>query len=176
MPNADTAASTTTIEVFTRHSADCKSRKDIYCRTCNCRKSIYIYENGKKRIESAKTRTWKRAEELAQQMRDARDPAQIKLKAIEAKQAAAEAAQQAKLIPVEVATQQWLAGHKNPKPASLAAYRSTMHNLVRWAESKGIAHVSEITFAALNAWRSDWSPKAKAAENRLALTTPGSAR
>jgi hypothetical protein len=40
----ESAATTMTIAVFTRHSVDCPKRNDPQWRRCNCRRSLYIYE------------------------------------------------------------------------------------------------------------------------------------
>ena len=74
---------TTTVTVFTRHNPDCPKKQNRYWKRCNCRKSLYIYENGKVSFISAKTRSWEQAERLAQQERDKRDPVKIRLKEIE---------------------------------------------------------------------------------------------
>ena len=71
---------TTTVTVFVRHG----TYKGITCpktdpqwKRCNCRKSVYIYENGRDTVVSAKTRSWEAAEKFAQVERDLRDPATV---------------------------------------------------------------------------------------------------
>ena len=49
--------STFTITVFTRHSDDCSYKDNPQWKRCKCRKSIYLYEGGKKKYISAKTRS-----------------------------------------------------------------------------------------------------------------------
>ncbi len=94
MPFEEPVATTSTISVFTRHSVDCPKRHDPQWRRCNCRRSLYIYEGGKKTVVSAKTRSWQQAERMAQAERDKRDPVKIELQTI-AEQEAAKAAKQA---------------------------------------------------------------------------------
>jgi hypothetical protein len=65
---------TATISVFTRHSAKCPKRGDRMWKDCNCRKSLYFYENGESRCVSTRTRSWDEAEQIAQLQRVARDP------------------------------------------------------------------------------------------------------
>ena len=47
-PTMPTAPSTFTISVFTRHSAKCLHKNNPQWRKCKCRKSLYLYENGRK--------------------------------------------------------------------------------------------------------------------------------
>src|SRR5271165_4088862 len=87
--------STITITVITRHSADCP-QTDPKWKRCKCRKSLYIYEHGKVRYVSARTRSWEQAERVAQSERDKRDPVKLELQRI-AEQKAAEAGRAAAL-------------------------------------------------------------------------------
>ena len=89
--------STSTITVFTRHSEDCSQRNPQWKR-CKCRKSLHIYENGKKTVVSAKTRSWEDAEKVAQAERDKRDPVKIELARIASVEATKIAAEVAKEI------------------------------------------------------------------------------
>src|ERR1017187_5661067 len=77
---------TTTITVFTRHSAGCSFKGKREYKKCNCRKALYIYEDGRDRTISAKTRSWAKAELFAKSELAYRDPAQRKLREIEAKE------------------------------------------------------------------------------------------
>src|ERR1035437_1326521 len=90
---------TTTISVYTRHSPDCSKREDPTWKRCNCRKALYIYENGRDRRVSAKTRSWSAAQDLATSELAKRDPvkrALQELKEREEAKAAEEAARLAK--------------------------------------------------------------------------------
>src|SRR5258708_39085422 len=84
---ASTEPQTTTISVFTRHSEDCP-KSDPQWKRCNCRKSLYIYEDGKVSYKSAKTRSWEQAEKIADAERALRDPVKRALQAIEEAEAA----------------------------------------------------------------------------------------
>src|ERR1035441_4359981 len=120
MEDLSKTTTTTTVTVFTRHSADCK-KTDPQWKRCNCRKSLYIYADGKVTYKSAKTRSWETAEKAAQAERDARDPVLIRLKEI----ADAESAKASGAITVEAATHRWLKGFK-VQPSSTAK-RSEEH-------------------------------------------------
>lgn len=71
---------TQTVEVYVRHSADCKSKtKGRFYRNCSCMKWLYIYQNGKKEERTAKTRSWEDADKQAQAIRDSWDPEKLEL-------------------------------------------------------------------------------------------------
>ncbi len=108
----DQAPSTFTVTVFTRHSDDCSKRVDPQWKRCNCRKSLYLYEHGKVRYKSARTRSWEQALKVAEQEMDARDPIKKALKEIAQREE--EKARQAKAreITIEAALDEWLAGIK----------------------------------------------------------------
>jgi hypothetical protein len=168
MTNSESIASLT-ITVFARHSADCPNSANPQWKRCKCRKSLYIREDGKTQYVSAKTRSWEQAERVAQSERDKRDPVKIELQKIAEDQAARAAARQSKLKPLDDALEQWLSGMKGPRNTSLEAYKSTMRRIKRWADSKGLVNVIDVTPDLLDQWRSSWS--ADAGDDRLALTT-----
>ena len=158
----------TTITVFTRHSEKCPRRDEPQWRRCKCKKSLYIREGGKTAYVSAKTRTWEEAERFAQSERDKRDPVKIQLQKIAESEFAKESTQNK---PLADALEQWLTGMKSPGATSVNAYRSTTRRIQRWADTAGLACVSDVTPSALDAWRGSWAPEAKDENNRLALTT-----
>ena len=49
-------------------------------RRCRCPKYLYLLKDGKRRTVSAKTRSWDKAENKAQEIRDAWDPVQQKMR------------------------------------------------------------------------------------------------
>jgi hypothetical protein len=112
--SATPTPATLTIKVQTRHTQECPQRGDLYSKKCKCRKQLYIYENGKKRTESAKTRSWDAAEKYARERMGEFDPAKIaahkldeeraRLLAVE-EQKRAEA--QAKRVLIDAALDQW---------------------------------------------------------------------
>ncbi len=73
-----TAPATRTVKVKVRHSVDCKHRNEgSDFRGCNCPKALSIYEGariGSNKLISAKTRSWAKAEDLAQEYRDRFNP------------------------------------------------------------------------------------------------------
>jgi site-specific recombinase XerD len=160
-----------TITVFTRHSSECAKAGDPQWKRCNCRKSLYIRENGRTTYVSAKTRSWEQAERAAQVERDKRDPVKIELARIADVEAKKEAQRQAKLVPLADALTQWIGGLKDITGTSRKAYESTRKRVLRWAESKNLVNVSDVTPELLVQWHAAWSPDAEEKVNRLALTT-----
>jgi site-specific recombinase XerD len=164
---------TTTISVFTRHSPECPQRENPQWKRCHCRKSLYIYENGKVRYVSARTRSWEQAEKVAQSERDARDPVKRELLKIDEMKAKLKADAKAKELSLEVAVDRWIAGIKGHGVATSSSYQTIKRKLMRWAALKDIENIGEVTSDLLDEWISQWSPDAESKENRLSLTTQG---
>src|ERR1035437_1507916 len=133
-------AATLTITVLTRHASDCPQHVNPQWKRCKCRKSLYIYENGKVRYASAKTRSWEQAERVAQAERDKRDPVKLELQKI-AEQKAAEAERVAALeaseVTIEDALDRWVRSKKELSYGSAAAYRVVSRKIRDWAQGKG---------------------------------------
>jgi len=66
--------------VYTRHTADCPKRKDRFWRRCHCPKWIRGTLHGREIRESAKTRSWERAEAQARSIENAGNPHGPRLK------------------------------------------------------------------------------------------------
>jgi integrase/recombinase XerD len=76
------------IEIFVRHSAACPRRDDPEYKKCNCPKHLRYTHNGKQRRQSAKTRSWKLAEERRRKLEaqfEAADPTKPITVTVEAK-------------------------------------------------------------------------------------------
>ena len=165
--------STTTITVFTRHSADCPQTNPQWKR-CRCRKSIYIYENGEVRYKSAKTRSWEQAERVAQAERDLRDPLQIRIRemdCLKAAAAASAAALEADQVLVDEALDRWLKSNKTLSESSAAAYRVVTRKIRDWAAMRGIRYLRDVTPEMLDEWRGHWSPTARDKDHKMGITT-----
>jgi integrase len=159
--------STTTITVLTRHAADCPQRANPQWKRCKCRKSIYIYEAGKVRYRSAKTRSWEQAEKVAQDERDARDPVKIRLREIEAQ----EAAKAANRTEIKQALSDWLNTHKNSTTSTSMIHSIFCRKIERWAAEQGIEFMDDVTRQMLDRWRGNWSSQAKRKDDRMSATT-----
>jgi site-specific recombinase XerD len=167
--------STLTIKVQTRHAIDCPDRQDIYSRKCNCRKQLWIYENGRDRTESAKTRSWAQAQHIADDMIAERDPRRIAARKLEAERArllAAEdekaAAAAAARVEIAAALDAWLAGIQTKSRTRAMQFKSIIGKIKSWAQEKNLTYLDEITPAALYAWCGQWSEKARNDRDRLA--------
>jgi hypothetical protein len=179
-PTTESTPSTVTIKVIVRHSKACKDEhpglgQDY--KDCNCRKHIYIYENGKDRPISAKTRSWEKAEQMAQAERDKRDPLKQRLKEIERIVAAGLTAmvtsQAAKSMTIEKAMDLWLKTKAQEVSAksSKRTHKSVANRFRGWAEAQNIQTIAEITRINLDDWRGEWGPDAVASYSRMGRTT-----
>jgi hypothetical protein len=65
---------TQTVSVYTRHSADCSKKDESQWRRCRCPKYLYLLRDGNDKTVSAKTRSWEKAEQQAQEIRESWDP------------------------------------------------------------------------------------------------------
>jgi integrase/recombinase XerD len=170
-PTSDSTPSTFTVTVFTRHSDDCNKRDNPQWKQCSCRKSLYLYENGKVRYVSAKTRSWEQAEKLAREEMDARDPVKKALKAIEDKEAEKARQAQAKEITIDAALDEWLAGIKRKSRSRTVQLQSLASKLRDWSREHKLSLLSEIKPPMLYAWHGQWSETAKKKRDRLAPQT-----
>jgi hypothetical protein len=135
---------TITVTVYTRHTADCPKRVDRYWKRCKCREALYINENRRYRKVSAKTRSWERAEKLAQIERDRRDPATQLLQEIKEQEVQKLSLQQEKNITVEDASDQWYATKKFKTFQTSSIYVSEARRLKTLANEQGIIMELEI--------------------------------
>jgi integrase len=166
--------SVTTVSVYTRHSPDCPKKADSTWRRCRCRKYLYIYEGGRAKQVSAKTRTWEKAEKLAEAERARRDPVNIELEKIkerEAQQAALlakqAAAEQEKNTTVDDAVDRWIATLKYKTPQTLATYARAGRRIKNWAGDQKIGNLVDVTPAKLGEWQGKWGKEATEKYNRM---------
>ena len=171
--NDETSASTTTIKVIVRHSKSCRKKHPELTqdsKNCDCRKSLYIYENGKDTIVSARTRIWDEAEKQAQMEREKRNPVFQRVKELEAKLAvkkAEEAAPVVKDMSITDATARWLKTYRAVKSGTEKAHGKAARRIVAWAKVKGIETVRQVTFDQLDEWQCEWDVKADLKFNRI---------
>ena len=184
MPEITTAPTpeTFSIKVLTRHSADCKHRNaqakqpeyDEY-KKCNCRKTVYLYEHGKVRYISAKTRSWAKAEEFMRTLIDARDPVKKALREIqEAERAKAEAEQAAtasRRKRMNDSLDLWFDGLPKKSRSRTVQFASLVKKLKSWAGEHGIQYLDEVEPDALYKWRGTWSAHTKNERDRMAPAT-----
>jgi hypothetical protein len=159
---------TTTISVFTRHSSDCPKKGDRYCRPRDCRKSLFICENGKARFQPAKTRSSEQAERLAQIERELRDTVHVKLRKIREQEAEKIAAKKAKNITTAEACDRWIASRKFQTNETAVIYMRAARRNQSWAKDQGIGNLRGVTPDLLDEWRGQWSILAPAFSPRPA--------
>lgn len=177
--NVGAAPSTTTIKVIVRHGTKCKREHPGLpsdYKDCNCRKSIYIYENGEDQTIAAKTRSWSEAEKLAQRERDKRDPdkqelAELKRQLAAKKETETATATPTKNLTIVDSTERWIAIPKNIKDASVSVRRVAANRIQAWAKDNQIETVDGLTTDRLDKWRGEWNIDAKEPYNRIGLTT-----
>jgi integrase len=58
------------VEVYTRHSADCPKASSRSWKRCGCPKWLYWRQDGKALLQSAKTRSWEKAQEVATEIEE----------------------------------------------------------------------------------------------------------
>lgn len=172
------ATSSTNIKVITRHSKACRKSHPEYkvdYKKCNCRKAIYIYENGKDMVISAKTRTWDEANRLGDEQRELRDPVKRKVREIEERQAAKESAaaaeMKAKTLTIVDATERWLKAQKGVSKCTSRLHRRVRDRIRLWAADNNIKTVAEVTTDNLDKWRGEWGVDAEKPYNRLGTST-----
>jgi len=153
-------AETFSIKVLTRHAKDYPKSADPTWRRCNCRKQLYIYENGRVRYVSARTRSWVKAEELMQQEKDARDPVKIALREIAEREAGKAEEKMVRRIRITDAIDLWMQGLPRKSRARQVHITTVAGKLKNWAEELHLEYLDEITPALLYAWRGSWSKNA----------------
>jgi integrase len=163
---------TRTVKVVVRHSAKCKDKQEGETwRRCNCRKSLRIYEgggSGKNRLVSAKTRSWEKAEDLAQEYLDSFDPDKQELKRLRA-------AKEREQVTIEEAVASYCAdmiarlgdngtvaraisllGHIDPTTKAIKKNGHLFNWLYTLCAEKRPTYISDINPAHITAWRSTW--------------------
>jgi hypothetical protein len=118
-----------TVAVYTRHKPGCPKNGEPYWRRCRCIKCLYIYSDGDSRQISAKTRSWEKAEEKAQELKAAFDLAKQLERELEAKMRTHDA-------PIEIAhaVDEFLEEVKqlNREEATRSKYALTLSRLATW--------------------------------------------
>ena len=162
---------TVTVTVFTRHSPGCDKKANRYGKRCRCRKALYIYEDGKDTVISAKTRAWDQAERVAQKERDRRNPVKRRLQEIADQEAQRVLPKTAESITVATATKRWLGSQKSETKSTENKYKRAAWRIQEWAADQGIVNVSDITADKLDTWRSTWGKGAEKDYSSLGPTS-----
>ena len=136
------------IEIFVRHSADCEYASDERAKSCRCRKHLRWSWEGKQYRTSAKTRSWKQAE-------NARREIEIKYELVQSRQSVIDN----KPTTVEDAIAAFLAEKRGSKTAqnTLAKYKLTLSRLQEFCDRTSLTFLREVQLQHLSAWRDGWS-------------------
>ena len=141
---------TQTVSVYTRHSAKCSKKGEPLWKRCKCGKFLYLLRDGKNKVISAKTRSWEKAEQEADKIRESWDPVKQKLRELnELKQA-----QELGEVTIAYALERWLASvkadsdcneHTHSKYQTAAKhtyskYQTAEKHIGAWARSKQRRH------------------------------------
>jgi hypothetical protein len=164
---------TQTVSVYTRHSADCSKKGEPQWRRCKCAKYLYLLRDGRNKTVSAKTRSWDKAEQQAQEIRESWDPVKQRLRELDELKQARELGE----ITIAHALECWLASVKADSDSgnehTHSKYQTAAKLIGVWARSNHLVRLSQITPDGLDHWRSLWTPKGKNPSDRISKTTAG---
>jgi len=159
--------------VYTRHVADCSKKHDPHWKRCDCVKYIYLLREGKNKTVSAKTRSWAKAEQRAQEIRDSWDPIKQRLRVLDAQQQANELGE----ITIEDALERWLKTVQSDSASAnehtFGKYQTAAKQIGSWSRRVQILRVSQISPDLLDGWKTSWSPTAAHKDDRIGKTTAG---
>lgn len=165
-----------TVEVYVRHLKNCRNKSaGKHHRKCNCPKYLYIYRRGKLRRVSAKTGSWTKAQEQADETRRQWDPELAELQRLRAEK-------QVGRISVEDAVALYIDDMRTRNQARLtvANARSLFQSernpmsLISWVakqnsgkrEEEKLLWLDQVDGPVLSAWRSDWKGAPLTLRNR----------
>jgi hypothetical protein len=161
---------TATITVFTRHSPDCPKKDVRYWKRYTCRKALYIYEDGRDRTISAKTRSWAKTDEFAKSEQAERDPLRRKLRQVEAKEEEKRVAASTKNITVTDALNRWIAGLNGRRLANSKVHATFARKVQAWATRMGVTYLNEISRGCLTSGEGSGHPTQRRNYDRMGDT------
>jgi integrase/recombinase XerD len=149
--------STQNVTVYTRHKPSCPRNHEPYWKRCHCMKYLYLYKNGESRQVSAKTRSWEKAEERAQEIRDSWNP----IRQLERQLRAKVRKNEAKQISVADAVCTFLkeVDRLNREESTRAKYRLTLvDRLLGWCATQKppIVSLGELDVETVRRWIHSW--------------------
>lgn len=145
-----------TVAVYARHKPECPNKGNPYWRKCRCTKYLYIYANGSSRQISAKTRSWEKAEEKAQDIRESLDPAKQLQRELELKTPTHSGGTE-----ITLATDEFMKEIErlNREEATRKKYKLTLARLSIWcaAQSPPVFLLSQLNVPTLRRWVLSWA-------------------
>jgi integrase/recombinase XerD len=148
---------TQNVTVYTRHKPSCPKSSEPYWKRCHCMKYLYLYKDGESRQVSAKTRSWEKAEERAQEIRDSWNPVRQLERKLQAKLQESESKQITLVDAVSTFLKE--AERLNREESTRAKYRLTLEDrLLGWCatQSPPISLLSELSVEILRRWIHSW--------------------
>lgn len=134
------------LQIYTRHSAGCEHREDIYWRRCRCPKWLRgVLRNGEILRQAAGTRSWEQAERQARQKETESDPTR------------AEPAPCA--IPLRDAVRLFVDDQRarGLGPETTRKYRGLLERaFLSWAERERLVMVNDLRAKELTKFRASW--------------------
>lgn len=155
--NPAASLSTQTVTVYTRHQESCPKNGEPYWKRCHCMKYLYVYRENTSRQVSAKTRSWEKAEERAQEIRDSWSPVKALQRELEERVRKSEAREV--LISDAVALFLKEVERLNREVATRAKYRLTLEDrLLNWCtqQKPPVARLSELDVETMRRWIHSW--------------------
>lgn len=149
--------STQNVTVYTRHKPFCGKNGEPYWKRCHCMKYLYLYQAGESRQVSAKTRSWEKAEERAQEIRDSWNPIRQLERELQAKVRQGESKQIALADAVSTFLNE--VDRLNREESTRAKYRLTLEDrLLGWCATQKppIVSLSELDVETVRRWIHCW--------------------
>lgn len=141
--------------VYSRHAPDCAHKDELKYRRCRCPKWIDGYVDGKRLRQSAKTRSWERAERKARLLEDASDPAKPP---------------QPKVTTIADAVDAFMAderGRDLSKETTKQSKTLFEKQLLPWSKHRGLDRLRDVTSSELVNFRATWKNNGLTANRKL---------
>lgn len=141
--------------IYSRHTPECSHKHDSKYRRCRCPKWIDGYLSGKRIRQSAKTRSWEKAEGKARLLEQASDP---------------DEQVQPLVTTISEAVAIFLAderGRNLSKETTKQSKTLFQQQLLPWAKHRGLSRVRDLTSAELVNFRSTWKNNGLTANRKL---------
>ena len=160
---------TQTVSVYTRHTSNCSKKSDPHWKRCKWVKYLYLLQDGKNKTISAKTRSWEKAEDQAQEIRDSWDPVKQKLRELGELQQAKELGE----ITITYALDRWLT---TVKTDSDSANEHTHSKYQTAAKQIGLGLAGINSFALARLLRTSLTSGRATGPRKLSITTTALAK
>lgn len=134
------------ITIFVRHSADCKYKRDEFCRRCQCKKHLRWTLNGSQYRKAANTRLWVEAERVKRGLEDQ----------FSGRPVAVESAPAARTIGECVALFIKEKSLENISDFGVGDYKRELGRLERYCNSAGVFTVDRITRELVLEYMAGW--------------------